>query len=73
VVLVNEAHNFVILNIGKKDGVVEGMDFDIYDNKEKIAKVRIKEVRDMLSAAQILEIAKNRKMKTDATEAIFSP
>jgi len=73
VVLVNEAHNFVILNIGKKDGVVEGMDFDIYDNKEKIAKVRIKEVRDRLSAAQILEIAKNRKMKTDATEAIFSP
>lgn len=73
VVLVNEAHNFVILNIGKKEGVLEGMVFDIFENKQKIARVKIKEVRERLSAAQILEVVKDKKIKTENTEAIYSP
>jgi uncharacterized coiled-coil DUF342 family protein len=72
IVLVNEKHNFVILNIGQKDGVVEGMDFDIYENKERIARVKIKEVRERLSAAQILELARGKKMETESAEAVFS-
>ncbi|MCM8797899.1 MAG: hypothetical protein NC821_00310 [Candidatus Omnitrophica bacterium] len=73
VVLFNEKYNFVILNIGRRDGVMEGMLFDLYENKTEIGRVRIKEVRERLSAGEVIEIEKNKKIDPQTTTAIYSP
>lgn len=73
ILLYNEKYNFVILNIGRKDGVVEGMIFDLYDKQENIGQIKIKEVREKLSAGEILELKKDNKINTETTTAIYSP
>ncbi|MCM8779273.1 MAG: hypothetical protein NC834_05795, partial [Candidatus Omnitrophica bacterium] len=62
IVLFNEKYNFVILNIGKREGVMEGMLFDLYENNENIGQVKIKEVRERLSAAEVVSIDKDKKI-----------
>ncbi|MCM8783211.1 MAG: hypothetical protein NC818_00305 [Candidatus Omnitrophica bacterium] len=73
IVLVNEKYNFVIINVGKSEGVVEGMLFDLYENKENIGQIKIKEVRERLSAGEIVELKKGKSIKSETTLAIYSP
>ena len=45
--------NAVILNLGKSQGVKEGMPFGIYQDDVKVATVKIVLARDLVSAAQV--------------------
>jgi hypothetical protein len=45
--------NAVILNLGKSQGVREGMPFGIYQDDVKVATVKVVLARDLVSAAQI--------------------
>lgn len=58
---VNDVHNFVVISVGKKDGVKEGMIFDVFskaDNR-KIGKIEVKNVRDTMSIADIIAKVRN--------------
>ncbi len=52
---VNEAHNFVVIDLGRNDGVVEGMEFDVMRGGEKVARVKVKMLKDDVCAADIVK------------------
>lgn len=60
---VNDVHNFTVISVGKKDGVKEGMFFDVFDQKSdtKIGKLEVKTLRDTMAVADI--VAKTQKIK----------
>ncbi len=45
--------NAVILNLGKSQGVKEGMPFGIFQDNVKVATVKVVLARDLICAAQI--------------------
>jgi hypothetical protein len=49
----------VILNLGKIQGVKEGMPFTIYRDTTEIGTVKIVLARDQVSAAQVEKLAPN--------------
>jgi hypothetical protein len=49
----------VILNLGKSQGVKEGMPFTIYRDKTEIGTVKIVLARDLVSAAQVEDLKPN--------------
>ena len=56
VLLVNRKFNFVIINMGSKQGVQIGDLFSITEGGEKIAKVQVEKLYDDYSAAKISEM-----------------
>jgi hypothetical protein len=55
----NPELNAVILNLGKSQGVKEGMPFTIYRDKTEIGTVKIVLARDLVSAAQVEDLKPN--------------
>ena len=55
VVSINEANNFIVLDIGNKDGVKVGDKISVYRDSDYIANVEIIQVRQEISAADIKE------------------
>ncbi|NLE64997.1 MAG: hypothetical protein GX606_03670, partial [Elusimicrobia bacterium] len=53
VVSVNEANNFVIVNLGQKDGVRVGDTYKVYRAGKQVGTVSIIQVRSEISAADI--------------------
>lgn len=60
ILVVNQAENFVVLNLGKKDGIEKGMIFEVFRNEGKIGKVKVMEVREDLCAANIEKVIYGR-------------
>ncbi len=60
---VNEAHNFVVIDLGKNDGVVEGMEFDVLRGGSKIARVKVKMLKDDVCAADIIKFYSDQPIK----------
>ena len=60
---VNDVHNFVVISVGEKNGVKEGMFFDVFDQNSntKIGKIEVKNLRDTMAVADI--VAKTQKIK----------
>jgi len=54
VISINKDQNFVIIDIGKRDGVQVGMEFSIYRDDALIAKLKVIDVREVTSAAKVL-------------------
>ncbi|MDP8233472.1 MAG: hypothetical protein P9M06_01525 [Candidatus Saelkia tenebricola] len=54
VVFVNVEEGFIIIDIGRRDGVQIGMGFSIYRGNTLIAKLQVIDVREVTSAASIL-------------------
>jgi len=53
VLLVNQADNFVVINLGAENNITEGILFEVYRGENKIGRVQVVELRDKLSAANI--------------------
>ncbi len=51
VLVVNRDYNFVVVNLGSKDGVVVGNEFAIYHNDKYIGDVKVEKVHDSMAAA----------------------
>jgi len=51
ILVVNRAFNFVVVSLGKADGVKEGDRFSIYDNENHLGEVEVETVRKTISAA----------------------
>ncbi len=51
VLVVNRDYNFVVINLGSKDGVGIGNEFSIYRNDKYIGVVKVEKVHDSMAAA----------------------
>ncbi|MFH0731352.1 MAG: hypothetical protein V2A72_00320 [Candidatus Omnitrophota bacterium] len=51
VLVVNREFNFIVISLGKQDGVQEGNSFYVYDADKLLGVVRVETVRDNISAA----------------------
>jgi hypothetical protein len=54
VLVVNKEFNFVVIDLGLKQGIKVGDEFLIYQDSEEIAKIRVEKVYDLMSTASIL-------------------
>ena len=59
----NPELNAVILNLGKSQGVKEGMPFHIYQDNVVVGTVKVVLARDLVSAAQVEELKPNTVLK----------
>lgn len=70
VLVVNKEFHFLIIDLGRKDGVNTGDEFVVYNGSKEIAKVQIEKVYTAMSTAsivsgsQIREISKNDIVKS---------
>jgi len=62
VVAVDSEYNFVVIDIGEDAGVSIGMDFEVYQQDERIGTVRVIQTRKSISAADIIQ--SSRPIKT---------
>jgi hypothetical protein len=67
---VNPDLNAVVLNVGKTQGVKEGMPFLIYRDADQLATVRVVLARDLVSAALIETIKPNTTLKIGDRAAV---
>jgi len=54
VLVVNKDYNFIVMNLGSKDGVRVGDIFSIYRNNKNIGDVRVEKIHDSMAAADFL-------------------
>lgn len=62
---INREYNFVIINLGKRDGVKKGMVFMVYRDRRLIGKVEVEEVFNDMSSCVILPWVKNEEIRID--------
>ena len=62
--------NAVILNLGKNQGVKEGMPFLIYQDNVAVGSVKIVLARDLVSAAQVESLKPNTVLKVGDRAAV---
>lgn len=55
ILLINRKFNFVVMNIGSKQGLKVGDQFMVAEGNQKLAKVEVEKLYDDFSAAKILE------------------
>ena len=55
VLLYNTEYDFVIIDIGKDDHVRIGAVFQVYDEGDRVGKIRVEKVYDRMSAAVVIE------------------
>jgi predicted RNase H-like nuclease (RuvC/YqgF family) len=51
VLVLNKEYNFVVINLGSKDGVVINDEFSVYQGNKNIGDVKVEKVQDTMSAA----------------------
>ena len=62
VLLVNPKFNFVVVNMGMKQGLKMGDTFMVMADKEKVAKVEVEKLYDDFAAAKIVEQFGNKNL-----------
>lgn len=67
VLVVNKEYNFVVINLGSRDGVGLGQVFSIYQGKNLIGDVKVEKLHDSMAAAGfILDDTKNKVKEGDS-------
>lgn len=56
IIKVLDKYKFVVINIGKQEGIEEGMDFTVYRKGEAIGRIEVMETRPHISACDIVEV-----------------
>ncbi|MBI3321216.1 MAG: hypothetical protein HYZ91_02985 [Candidatus Omnitrophica bacterium] len=71
IVVVNREYDFIVMNLGKNQGLSVGQEFQIVRGDEVLGKVKVEKVYDELSAATILpESQKNNIREGDTVKAL---
>lgn len=66
VLVVNKDYNFIVINLGSKDGVSIGDEFSLYHDNKYLGDVKIGKVHDSMSAADFVSTEiKNRVREGD--------
>ena len=63
VVVVNREYDFIVMNLGKNQGLSVGQEFQVVRNNEVLGKVKVEKVYDELSAAAILPESKKDSIR----------
>ncbi|MBU3933605.1 MAG: hypothetical protein KKH11_02920 [Candidatus Omnitrophica bacterium] len=71
IVYIDQNMAFVVINLGKKDGVEKDFSFEVYRRDTKIGEIKVVKVRRTFSAADIEYTYKNRFMKVGDTVRPF--
>jgi hypothetical protein len=66
----NPGLNAVVLNVGKSQGVKEGMPFLIYEDDVEVGTVKVVLARDMVSAAMVESVKPNAVLKVGDRAAV---
>jgi hypothetical protein len=67
---INKELNAVVLNLGKSQGVKEGMPFSIYQNNVRVGTVKIVLARDLVSAGLVEDLRPNTTLKVGDRAAV---
>ena len=62
VLVVNKDYNFVVLNLGSKDGVKIGSAFAVYRDTQYLGDVKVEKVHDSMAAAGFVSSALKNKV-----------
>ncbi len=71
VLVVNNEFHFVVIDLGKKDGVNVGNKLVIYQGSEEIGRVQVEKVYDAMSTASILPGSQEHKISEDSVVKSF--
>ncbi|MBI4598351.1 MAG: hypothetical protein HY737_08140 [Candidatus Omnitrophica bacterium] len=63
VVVVNREYDFIVMNLGKNQGLIVGQEFQVMRNREVLGRVKVEKVYDELSAAAILPNSKKDSIR----------
>lgn len=66
VLVVNKEFNFIVVNVGKNDGLKIGSELTIYKGEEPIAKVKVEKLYSNMAAAGIMEGSDKNQIKEGA-------
>lgn len=72
VLVVNREYNFVVLNLGTKDGIRKGTRFSVLRDNKTIATAEVDKVYDNMAAANLLEEAKKGDVKEGDVARLIS-
>lgn len=59
---INKKYNFVVINLGKENGLREKEILDVYQDRQNIGKIKVTELRAQISAADIIDFKKGVKV-----------
>lgn len=65
VLSINRENNFIIFNLGKKDGIKEGMVLSVLRNAQRLGDVRVTRVQEDMSVADLVPPLTNSKVRKD--------
>ena len=65
IVAVNSEHNFVVIDMGRQNGIETGEEFDIYRGQAYIGLIEVIQMRDRISACDIKDVKGGRSLKID--------
>lgn len=63
VIALNDANNFVVINLGENQGLSIGRKLDVYRNNVSIGRIEVVQTRKNISAADIIKLDPKRKIK----------
>jgi len=66
IITINDKHKFVVIDIGRTDGVEQGMVFDVLRKGKKIGKIEVIETRKNIAACDVKEITAKRFKVSDS-------
>lgn len=69
VLTINREFAFIVISLGKRDGVTEGMIFNIRRDNRNIGQIRVETVRENISAAALID--KDALSEIRAGDAVF--
>jgi chromosome segregation ATPase len=67
IVAINEANNFVVINLGENHGITIGRKFEVYRNNVSIGRVEVIQARKNISAADIISVDAKHKIRINDT------
>jgi len=67
VVTINKEHNFVVIDLGKQDGIDIGNRFNVYRGETFLGSVEIIQTRDRIAAADIKDLQEGMSIEVNDT------
>jgi hypothetical protein len=67
VVTINKEHNFVVIDLGKQDGISIGNKFNVYRGDTFLGSVEIIQARDRIAAADIKDLTEGMSIEINDT------
>lgn len=70
VLVVNKEYNFVVINLGAKDGIKVGTNLLVYRDEKVVGKIEVEKLYETMSSATILPETKNDLKEGDSVKVI---